>query len=503
MRCFFILLLSSIANIAIAQTGTITGTIQNGQNKTITFYQPTQPWFYDYFKKSMVDAVLDQKGNFTTKFELDKPAVITATAYDDSLDKTIFEYTFFLSPGDDIQLSAILGDAGDKIKVTGKGANNNQFLSLAKDHDSVRSFYGDTLPYRFYNYAVAVNKKHKQQLQQYITRHKPSASFIAAWNYNLQYEVADMYYNFKNDNAFGIRKEYERQKLAWEQKEKEVLQQIKLSNDEALTAPTYSHLIKLYLLRTKESLWRMASSDRTGFLLQWYPEDTARGWDDYKKDPENQLRQRIIEKNFTGKTKEYLYAALLEGSVETKAIENLISIYTDFKKQYPDSKYRILFDAPMAEIAKKQDLQPTDKMIFIKNGTTLTNWEEVLQLVKGKTVLLDMWGTWCGPCRKEMNDNGEAIKLHFKNKGLDYLYIANYDMEKEAAWKKLISFFNLEGYHIRANETLSKDIMSKIKGTGYPTYAIIDKYGNVALSKAGYPMDREKLIAQLEEALLK
>ena len=79
----------------------------------------------------------------------------------------------------------------------------------------------------------------------------------------------------------------------------------------------------------------------------------------------------------------------------------------------------------------------------------------------------------------------------------------NYDKGKEDQWKKLIAFFGLVGFHILANETLTKTIMDKIKGNGYPTYAIIDKYGNIELSRAGYPMDRNILIQQLEEALKK
>jgi protein-disulfide isomerase-like protein with CxxC motif len=68
-------------------------------------------------------------------------------------------------------------------------------------------------------------------------------------------------------------------------------------------------------------------------------------------------------------------------------------------------------------------------------------------------------------------------------------------------WKELIAYFNLEGYHILANEGLTKDIMTKIGGTGFPTYAIIKADGSFELSKAGYPMNRQKLIEQIESTL--
>jgi protein-disulfide isomerase-like protein with CxxC motif len=59
----------------------------------------------------------------------------------------------------------------------------------------------------------------------------------------------------------------------------------------------------------------------------------------------------------------------------------------------------------------------------------------------------------------------------------------------------------MEGFHILANLKLTKDIMQKVKGNGFPTYVIIKKDGTYELSKAGYPMNREILIKQLEEAL--
>jgi thiol-disulfide isomerase/thioredoxin len=141
-------------------------------------------------------------------------------------------------------------------------------------------------------------------------------------------------------------------------------------------------------------------------------------------------------------------------------------------------------------------------MIFAAdNGTNLNTIEDVLALTKGKTVLLDMWGTWCGPCRQELALEGPAIKAYFKGKGLDYLYVANRDSNNEDNWKKLIAYFDLEGTHILANANLTKDIMAKVKGTGYPTYVIIKKDGTYELSKAGYPMNRGILIKQLEAAL--
>ena len=135
------------------------------------------------------------------------------------------------------------------------------------------------------------------------------------------------------------------------------------------------------------------------------------------------------------------------------------------------------------------------------NGTNLSSLDEVLTAMKGKTVLVDMWGTWCGPCREEIEKNSAAIRTHFNGKGLTYLYIANYDKDNSEVWKKLIAYFGIEGTHLLASDKLNDDIMAKVKGSGFPTLFIIKRDGSIEMSKTAYPINREVLIKQLEDAL--
>lgn len=490
IKFLFLLSFMCINTYSFTQSASISGRIKNAKGRIISFTRSSQTLSTYEFKMAYAEIQVDKEGSFKTAFEIEEPEIIKATLYD-SLDKLELQYNFFLTPGDKLQVLAVAGD------------NNNQPLALFTDYDSIDVFYKDTLPDRIYNYVLKTNNEHRRLLKTYINQYQPSKEFIEAWDYHLAYKPAETYYDFEHSNAFDIREAYKRNKDKWLERRQELFKAIRLSNDSALAAPAYRSLVRYYLLRTKETLWRLAYENRSAFLQEWYADDTTKGWSAFQKDAENQLLQRIIEKTSTGKTKEYAYALLLEGSINRSSIVNLVAIYNDFTKQYPASKYRKFFDGPVATINKQQQKPLTDKMVFIRKGETFTTWEEVLEQVKGKTVLLDMWGTWCGPCRSEIKENGPAIKEHFKKKGLDYLYIANYDEKKKETWEKLIAFFDMEGYHILANEKLTKDIMAKIKGKGYPTYAIIDKYGNVELSGAGYPMDREKLIKQLEETLEK
>ncbi len=215
----------------------------------------------------------------------------------------------------------------------------------------------------------------------------------------------------------------------------------------------------------------------------------------------NILTEKIIKKHYTGKSAEFAYAVFLKGSIEDENNKNLPQIFENFKKQFPSSTYIAQFEPKINKIIENNNKTLTDKMIFVEKGEQFNTFEEVINQFKGKTVLIDMWGTWCGPCRKQIAEHSKAIHEYFKDKEIQFLYIANFDSHNPENWKKIISFQSIEGSHILANETLTKDIMSKSKGTGYPTYIILKKDGNYELSKAGYPLNREVLTKQLEAAI--
>jgi thiol-disulfide isomerase/thioredoxin len=222
----------------------------------------------------------------------------------------------------------------------------------------------------------------------------------------------------------------------------------------------------------------------------------------FEDDPENLLQEKIISRDFTGDAQAYLYAVLLDVAMTERNTKNILAIFDRFRQKHPGSPYVAWFKPYMDTIREKQRSGLTDQMVFVKdNGTKLDSFSQVLALMKGKTVLLDMWGTWCGPCREELAKDGPIIKAHFKGKGLDYLYIANGDQGHEANWKHLIAYFKLDGTHILASENLDKDIMARVKGEEYPSYIIIKKDGTYTLSNAGHPTNVDELIKELEEAL--
>jgi thiol-disulfide isomerase/thioredoxin len=413
-----------------------------------------------------------------------------------------FTYLVYLSPEDDLHLSADMNKAGFGIKVRGKGSNKNQPLLALNDRSYTYAFYKDTLPKRIIGAINATQNSLQNKLSRYVARYKPSAGYVEAWKMNIQYYAADMYYSFKENNKFQVEDAYRRNYAQWQRVADSLSSLAKLNNDAALGAFYYQKLAIEFLGREKEHFSDEAYFHPTAFYRQWYHADTVEGKKLFDADGHNGVEEKIINKYFSGKTAEYLYANLLAGAHVQQNPKNIPEIFDRFRELYPGSKYIGQFSGWVDTVKAKQKRGLNSRMLFFDgNGTSLKSLDEVLAAMKGKTVLVDMWGTWCGPCREEIEKNSAAIRAHFKDKRLIYLYIANLDTGNEAQWKKLIAYFGIEGTHLLASQKLTDNIMTRIKGNGYPTMFIIKKDGTVEPSKTAYPIDRDVLFKQLEADL--
>jgi peroxiredoxin len=116
---------------------------------------------------------------------------------------------------------------------------------------------------------------------------------------------------------------------------------------------------------------------------------------------------------------------------------------------------------------------------------------------KGKILLLDFWGTWCGPCQMAM----PAIqKVHAKYKDKGVVVIGISCREKPGADPAKMMKEKGCDYGLLLNgETITKDWHIP----GYPTLYVIDREGKIAYNELGYDEDLEGKVSEAIEALLK
>ena len=122
----------------------------------------------------------------------------------------------------------------------------------------------------------------------------------------------------------------------------------------------------------------------------------------------------------------------------------------------------------------------------IKTSVALENMSDGEQLLRkitepyrGKLILLDVWGTWCAPCKRLLSQSKEEYE-RLKDYDLVYLYLCNHSTDK--SWKNVIKQYDLVGDNI-IHYNLPHDQQSAIEHflgvNAYPTYKLIDRNGDV------------------------
>ena len=110
---------------------------------------------------------------------------------------------------------------------------------------------------------------------------------------------------------------------------------------------------------------------------------------------------------------------------------------------------------------------------------------------KGKTVILDFWATWCGPCQASM-PHLERVYQQVKDKNVAVLAVCVWDQKD--LYDKWVPMHIGKDYNFpvafdpagRGPKSIAGNLY---KVTGIPTQYVIDKDGKVAASGIGYDGD--------------
>lgn len=135
-------------------------------------------------------------------------------------------------------------------------------------------------------------------------------------------------------------------------------------------------------------------------------------------------------------------------------------------------------DTPEATDAPEESQAPIPALDF-----TLTDQfgnTHTLDQYKGKTILLNFWATWCGPCRSEMPDLQAVYEDYGKNeKDLVVLGVAAPNLGQEGSAEDITAFLEENGYTYPTLMNEDASLFYSYGISSFPTTFMIDKNGNV------------------------
>ena len=203
--------------------------------------------------------------------------------------------------------------------------------------------------------------------------------------------------------------------------------------------------------------------------------------------------------------------AVKAGQATAEMKEMLKSLYVKVKgstagyDEYMTSVNKLVAEKIRKDL-EKQIIKLPAPMFTLKdvNGNTVS-----LADYKGKTVLLDFWATWCGPCKKSFPAMKQAVNRFKDDSTVKFLFIHTWEREDgNLATANAKKYVDENGYpfevlmDLKDAETGLNKVVDSYQVSAIPTKFVVDKQGNIRFKFTGAAPGEdaavEEVIAMIE-----
>lgn len=350
--------------------------------------------------------------------------------------------TLYLEPGKGFTLIWDMTPAGLEIAFEGENAVKNQFINGNEVKIPVMGDFG--LP----------EGEFLEKLDQYVEDGFKALeekgfdkAFVEKEKYRIQY------------NVYGILWQYAR-RVACSEEYYRKMKSLMLEDEWLLQLNSYLNYMQ-------------------GGVNAWANKGINERETPYKTLVMNQLNY-TLQNIKNQKLKEYLVGMFSIAYIDSEGIDDAAEV----KK---------IFDETVTDVTAKEAFYK-----IYNEGTSITkgkkargfkyqdiNGKEVsLSDLKGKYVYIDLWATWCGPCREEIPHLQKLEKM-FQGTNIAFVSIST-DKDK-AAWEKMVKEEKLGGIQLHTGG--DEEFMKAFRVNGIPHFILLDSDGRIVEAKMFRPSD--------------
>lgn len=450
MKIILTLFLAATVSICNAQNVILYGKITNPKSDSIIISG-------ENLKKSIV-IYLSKDGSFTDTMNLDRDYYRISHG-DEFTDA-------FLKPGDNLYFTLDTKMFDESVKYKGVGENENNYLAqkvlLSEklellDNMTVIGGYDEKKFLESVDSAAAL----KNELLKGFVLEK---EFAAAEKKDIEFTQLDniasyeMYHGYiKHNEDFKVSESYP-----------DAFKNFNFNDDSSVKNELYLKLLSDFF--SKQAYKQIREDSTRNFLMEF----------------SNAVLERVqstIVRNGLGRL-------IVEDGL--KSGNDLKVSYAAIKKLISDKDVQASLDEKFAMLSKLQkgNTSPDFSLQDIK-GKTFS-----LSDFKGKVVYIDVWATWCGPCKAEMPF---MKKIQEDLKGKDVAFIGICAWDKQENWKKYIEENKMQGTQLFAPDR-ALPFLKEYDIKGIPRFILLDKEGKIVEADAARPSDPQ-LKAKIESLL--
>ena len=365
--------------------------------------------------------------------------------------------TLFLSNGNNLNLNMDAKEFDESIKYTGEGALENNYLARKYINNEISQGQSD----EFFSLEEDAFKKKietikKTNIDALVKLQDENKDFVTIETKNLEFDNYALLNNYERSHAHYAKKEG-----------------FKVSDSflpEALKNMSYDDA---QAYKMSASYKQMAFGNTLDAIFETIG-------DDYMNASTEQLKaiSAIKIPALKNEVVSYLGSFLL-----SPGNPNMASVYEFFAANTTDSKTK---ENLKTTYEKGKDLvkgKPSPQFTNYENhkgGTTS------LEDLKGKYVYIDVWATWCGPCKAEI-PSLKAVEKQFHGKNIEFVSTSIDVAKDHEAWVNMVSEKELGGIQLFADDNWKSKFVTDYAIQGIPRFILVDPNGNIVSADAPRP----------------
>lgn len=429
--------------------------------------------------KSYIQFINKETGDFRFEIELANAQDITLDYYK--------RLTLFLSPNDSLFIdfgkdfeNCPHSETINHIKISGSSAEINSILQKYRSFTEGKNFHPECENKSVEQYKAELSKwieDRKVSLDSFISQENPSKDFILwAINDNIysnaNYLVDYMFYLDMNKRA-----------LKGDLFDKTIFP---VDNDPAIISSHYRVHLNQYVQANycRDSVFIIATKKNDYYTAF------------------NSAINLILKSERSGLSRDIMLCDLLTLCLD-KDIEVAKRLKDSYSNQISDTFLRSEFEDYYLK-SIEHNSHPIDfRRHFNENDTIIGDlFDDMFSRFKGKVLYIDIWATWCGPCRVELPYFIKLSEL-YKDEDIEFINIC-IDSPRES-WESFLKTMNYKSNQYYLDKVQSKLLRNKLQIRGIPTYCLINSKGELINKNASRPSSekiKDEIEVLLKESLL-